>query len=97
MKLKNYAIAAIAGIGAARVLIWLNNGIAALLLSSGWEASEAVKAAPVILISLGCGLALSLYGMYKDGKRYESGSPYGKVEGYSARQKAKPKDKEIGA
>lgn len=97
--LKIITVAALAGIGAARVLVWLNNGIAAVLLMSNgqWSVEQAAKSAPWILAALVSGLAISLYGMACDNERYENSSPYGKVDGFSARQKAKTKDKEMGA
>lgn len=97
--LKIITIAALTGIGAARVLVWMNRGIAAVLLmrNGQWSAEQAAKAAPWILAALVIGLGISLYGMACDNERYESSSPYGKVEGYSARQKSNTDDKEMGA
>lgn len=55
------------GVGAARVLVWLNTGIAHLLIMrGGWEVAEAVKAAPWVLFALGFGLFLSVSGMLAD-------------------------------
>lgn len=95
--LKIITVAALAGIGAARVLVWLNNGIAAaLLMSNGqWSVEQAAKAAPWILAALVSGLAISLYSMACDNERHKH-SPYGKVEGFGARSK-QDNDKEMGA
>ena len=52
--LKIWCVAFLAGVGAARVLVWLNTGIAHLLIMrGGWEVAEAVKAAPWVLFALG--------------------------------------------
>ena len=85
--LKLYAVAALAGVGAARVLVWLNNGIAAVLLMSNgqWSAEQAAKAAPWILAALVGGLTISLYGMACDNERYEHSSDLGKIERTHAR------------
>lgn len=95
--LKIITVAALTGIGAARVLVWLNNGIAAVLLMSNgqWSVEQASKAAPWILAALVSGLAISLYGMACDNERYEQ-SPYGKVEGFGSRSK-QDDDKEMRA
>ena len=46
--LKICSVAFLAGVGAARVLVWLNTGIAHLLIMrGGWEVAEAVKARAV--------------------------------------------------
>ncbi len=52
-------IAALAGIGAAKVLIWLNAGIVHILVMSpaAWAVEDAVRAAPIIL---GCFLGAGL-------------------------------------
>lgn len=70
--LKICSVAFLAGVGAARVLIWLNMGIVYLLvMQGGWEAAAAVKAAPWILFALGGGLAFSVAVMLADSKHYE--------------------------
>ena len=52
--LKICSVAFLAGVGAARVLIWLNMGIVHLLvMRGGWEAAAAVKAAPWVLAAVG--------------------------------------------
>lgn len=70
--LKIFGVAFLAGVGAARVLIWLNMGIAYLLvMRGGWEMAAAVKAAPWVLAAVGGGLILSIAGMISDSKYYE--------------------------
>ena len=70
--LKICSVAFLAGVGAARVLIWLNMGIVYLLvMQGGWEAAAAVKAVPWILFALGGGLILSIAVMLADSKHYE--------------------------
>lgn len=70
--LKVFGVAFLAGVGAARVLIWLNMGIAYLLvMRGGWEVAAAVKAAPWVLAAVGGGLILSIAGMISDSKYYE--------------------------
>lgn len=42
--LKIFGVAFLAGVGAARVLVWLNTGIAHLLIMrGGWEVAEASR------------------------------------------------------
>ena len=60
--LKICSVAFLAGVGAARVLIWLSMGIVHLLvMRGGWEAAAAVKAARAaqwrILRLASCGFA----------------------------------------
>ncbi len=70
--LKIWCVAFLAGVGAARVLIWLNTGIAHLLIMrGGWEVAEAVKAAPWVLFALGFGLLLSVSGLLSTGEHYK--------------------------
>lgn len=70
--LKIGCVAFLAGVGAARVLIWLNTGIVHLLvMQGGWEAAAAVKAAPWVLGALGFGLLLSVSGMLSTGEHYK--------------------------
>ena len=65
-------VAFLAGVGAARVLIWINTGIVHLLIMrGGWEVAEAVKAAPWVLFALGSGLLLSVSGMLATGEHYK--------------------------
>lgn len=70
--LKTFGVAFLAGVGAARVLIWLNMGIVHLLIMrGGWEVAEAVKAAPWVLFALGFGLLLSVSGLLSTGEHYK--------------------------
>lgn len=70
--LKTFGVAFLAGVGAARVLVWLNTGIAHLLIMrGGWEVAEAVKAAPWVLFALGFGLLLSVSGLLSTGEHYK--------------------------
>lgn len=70
--LKIFGVAFLAGVGAARVLIWLNMGIVHLLvMQGGWEVAEAVKAAPWVLFALGFGLLLSVSGLLPTGEHYK--------------------------
>lgn len=73
--LKIWGAAFLMGVGAARVLVWLNTGIAHLLIMrGGWEVAEAVKAAPWVLFALGFGLFLSMSGMLSTGEHYKRGA-----------------------
>lgn len=70
--LKIFGVAFLAGVGAARVLIWLNMGIVHLLvMQGGWEVAEAFKAAPWVLLALGFGLLLSVSGLLSTGEHYK--------------------------
>ena len=70
--LKIWGAAFLMGVGAARVLVWLNTGIAHLLIMRGsWEVAEAVKAAPWVLFALGFGLLLSVSGLFSTGEHYK--------------------------
>ena len=70
--LKIWGAAFLMGVGAARVLVWLNTGIAHLLIMRGsWEVVEAVKAAPWVLLALGFGLLLSVSGLFSTGEHYK--------------------------
>lgn len=70
--LKIFGVAFLAGVGAARVLIWLNMGLVHLLvMRGGWEVAAAVKAAPWVLAAVGSGLILSVAVMLADSKHYE--------------------------
>lgn len=70
--LKIWGAAFLMGVGAARVLVWLNTGIAHLLIMrGGWDVAEAVKAAPWVLFALGFGLLLSVSGLLSTGEHYK--------------------------
>ena len=70
--LKICSVAFLAGVGAARVLIWLNMGLVHLLvMRGGWEVAAAAKAAPWVLAAVGSGLIFSIAVMLTDSKRYE--------------------------
>ena len=70
--LKIWGAAFLMGVGAARVLVWLNTGMVRLLVMwGGWEAAEAVKAAPWVLGAMGFGLLLSVSGMLSAGEHYK--------------------------
>lgn len=70
--LKIFGVAFLAGVGAARVLIWLNMGLVHLLvMRGGWEVAAAAKAAPWVLAAVGSGLIFSIAGMLTDSKHYE--------------------------
>lgn len=70
--LKIWGAAFLMGVGAARVLVWLNTGIAHLLIMrGGWEVAAAAKAAPWVLAAVGGGLAFSVAVMLADSKHYE--------------------------
>ena len=70
--LKIWCVAFLAGVGAARVLVWLNTGIVHLLvMHGGWQVAEAVKAAPWVLFALGFGLLLSVSGLLSTGEHYK--------------------------
>ena len=70
--LKTLAVAFLAGVGAARICVWINTGIVHLLIiRGGWEVAEAVKAAPWVLLALGFGLLLSVSGLFSTGEHYK--------------------------
>ena len=70
--LKTLAVAFLAGVGAARVCVWINTTIVHLLvMRGGWDVAEAVKAAPWVLFALGFGLLLSVSGMLSTSEHYK--------------------------
>lgn len=70
--LKIWGAAFLMGVGAARICVWINAGIAHLLIMrGGWEVAEAVKAAPWVLFALGFGLLLSVSGLLSTGEHYK--------------------------
>lgn len=69
---KIFGVAFLAGVGAARVCVWINTAIVHLLvMRGGWEVAEAIKAAPWVLFALGFGLFLSVSGMFATGEDYK--------------------------
>lgn len=69
---KIFGVAFLAGVGAARVCVWINTAIVHLLvMRGGWEVAAAVKAAPWVLAALGGGLILSVSGMLSTGEHYK--------------------------
>lgn len=69
---KIFGVAFLAGVGAARVCVWINTAIVHLLvMRGGWEVAEAIKAAPWMLFALGFGLFLSVSGMLSTGEHYK--------------------------
>lgn len=85
-------VAALAGVGAAQVLVWLNAGIVHLLVMSpaAWAVEDAVHAAPIILACLlGAGL------MYASGLfDYDEDEDLGKITRTHARNPESPEDRE---
>lgn len=70
--LKIWGTAFLMGVGAARVLVWLNTAIVHLLvMRGGWNVAEAIKAAPWVLFALGFGLLLSVSGLFSTGEHYK--------------------------
>ena len=90
--LKIISVAALAGVGAAQVLVWLNAVIVHLLVMSpaAWAVEDAVHAAPIILACLlGAGL------MYASGLfDYEEDEDLGKITRTHARNPESPEDRE---
>lgn len=71
--LKVWATAFLAGVGAARVCVWINTAIVHMLvIQGGWEVAEAVRTAPWILFALGLGLILSVGGMLSQSEYYKN-------------------------
>ena len=70
--LKYYVVAALAGVGAAQVIRWLNLGVIhVLVMSNGqWTVAEAAKAAPWILAALIAGVTISLIGTMEENRQY---------------------------
>ena len=91
------AVGFLTGVGAERVAVWACWAMAkALTLWGAWQPAEAAKAAPWLVLTIAAGLALSLWDLHEDNKRY-SRSGNGRVVGYGARRKSESKDEEIGA
>ena len=88
-------VSALAGVGAARVLIWHNAGIVHLLVMSpaAWAVEDAVHAAPIILACLlGAGLmTVAGWLSYED---VEGEEDYGRIRRTHARNPESPEDRE---
>lgn len=90
-------LALLAIIGAVQVVRWACSLMAvALACWGGWDIAEAAHAAPWIIAASTAGLAMSLYGMHEDNKRYKR-SGYGKIVRNHARNSEYPQDEEKGA
>lgn len=101
MKLKSFiatgTVALLAVIGAVQVWRWACSWLAvALAYWGGWDIAEAAQAAPWIIVATTAGLAMSLYGMHEDNKRYKR-SGYGKIVRCHARNQEYPQNEEKGA
>ena len=71
--LKTLAVAFLAGVGAARICVWIDTAIVHLLvMRGGWDVAEAMQAAPWILFALGLGLILSVGGMLSPSEYYKN-------------------------
>lgn len=69
---KIFGVAFLTGVGATQICVWINTAIVHLLvMRGGWDAAEAVKAAPWVLLALGFGLLLSVSGMLSTGEHYK--------------------------
>ena len=87
-------VAALAGVGAAQVLVWFNAGIVHLLVISpaAWAVEDAVHAAPIILACLlGAGLMYAA-GWFRDDE-YDK-EDYGYITRNHARNPESPEDRE---
>lgn len=90
-------IALLAIIGAVQVWRWACSLLAvALAYWGGWDIAEAAQAAPWIIVVSTAGLAMSLYGMHEDNKRYKR-SGYGKIVRCHARNPKYPQNEDKGA
>lgn len=90
-------VALLAIIGAVQVGRWACSLLAvALAYWGGWDIAEAARSAPWIIVALTAGLAMSLYGMHEDNKRYKR-TGYGKIVRCHARNPEYPQDEEKGA
>ncbi len=90
-------LALLAIIGAVQVVHWACSLLAvALAYWGGWDIAEAMQAAPWIIVVSTAGLAMSLYGMHEDNKRYKR-SGYGKIVRCHARNPEYPENEEKGA
>lgn len=90
-------LALLAIIGAVQVGRWACSLMAiALIYWGGWDIAEAAHAAPWIIVASAAGLAMSLYGMHEDNKRYKR-TGYGKIVRNHARNSEYPQDEGKGA
>ena len=101
MRLKSFVTTGTVGllaiIGAVQVVRWACSSMAvALACWGGWDIAEAAHAAPWIIVASTAGLAMSLYGMHEDNKRYKR-TGYGKIVRNHARNSEYPQDEEKGA
>lgn len=101
MRLKSFAATGTVGllaiIGAVQAVRWACSWLAvALTYWGGWDIAEAAHVAPWIIVASTAGLAMSLYGMHEDNKRYKR-SGYGKIVRNHARNPEYPQDEEKGA
>lgn len=88
--LKTLAVAFLAGVGAARICVWIDTAIVHLLvMRGGWDVAEAVKAAPWVLFALGFGLILSVGGMLAESEYYKNSTE--KQQEYTATAPSKRK------
>ena len=98
MKLKNIILAALALIGAGKVVSLANAGIAvALVRLGGWDMAEAAHAAPWLLFAVVGGLSISLWYLHDINEDYKQSSPYGRIERVHARNAEWQEDQERGA
>ena len=81
MKLKNIILAALALIGAGKVVSLANAGVAvALVRLGGWDMAEAAHVSPWLLFAVVGGLSISLWCLHDINEDYKQSSPYGKVD-----------------
>lgn len=88
MKILNHiAIAALALIGAGKVVSLANAGIAVALVRFGhWDMAEAAHVSPWLLFAVVGGLSVSLWCLHDINEDYKQSSPYGKVDCAAYRQ-----------
>lgn len=87
MKILNHiAIAALALIGAGKVVSLANAGVAvALVRLGGWDMAEAAHVSPWLLFAVVGGLSISLWCLHDINEDYKQSSPYGRIERDHAR------------
>lgn len=88
-------VAALAGVGAAQVLVWFNAGIVHLLVISpaAWAVEDAVHAAPIILACL-LGAGLMTVAGWLNYEDVEGEEGYGRIRRTHARNPESPEDRE---